>query len=129
MPREFSRARRVGEQIRRLLAELIHDEVKDPRIGMVTLTAVELSRDLAHARVFFTVLADDEEALRRTQAGLVRATGYLRREIGRQIKLRGVPELHFEYDRSVEHGRRLSALIERAVANEPPPEGGDDSNR
>ncbi|HEY5720534.1 MAG TPA: 30S ribosome-binding factor RbfA [Gammaproteobacteria bacterium] len=116
MPREFSRSLRVGEQVRRVLAELIHDELKDPRIGMVTLTAVEVSRDLAHARVYFTVLADDPEAPQTTLAGLRRASGFLRRELGRQVKLRLVPELQFVHDTSVEHGRRLSALIDDALA-------------
>ncbi len=116
MPREFSRSRRVGEQVRRVLAQLIHDEVKDPGIGMVTLTAVEVSPDLAHARVFFTVLADDAGAQRASEAALRRASGFLRRELGRQVKLRVTPELQFVYDRSVEHGRRLSALIDGAVA-------------
>jgi len=118
MPREFSRSRRVGEQIRRTLARLIHDEVKDPGVGMITLTAVEVSQDLAHARVFFTALADDEAAQRASEAALQRAAGFLRRELGREVKLRVTPELQFAYDRSVEHGRRLSALIDHAVAGE-----------
>jgi ribosome-binding factor A len=119
MPREFSRSRRVGEQIRRVLAQLIHDEVKDPRVGMITLTAVEVSPDLAHAKIFFTALVDDPEAVRATEAGLRRASGFLRRELGHQVKMRVTPELHFSYDRSVETGRRLTALIEDAVADLP----------
>ena len=117
MPREFSRSRRVGEQIRRTLARLIHDEVKDPGVGMVTLTAVEVSQDLAHARVFFTALADEEAAQRASEAALQRASGFLRRELGREVKLRVTPELQFTYDRSVDQGRRLSALIDNAVAS------------
>jgi ribosome-binding factor A len=119
MPREFSRSRRVGEQIRRSLAQLIHDEVKDPGVGMVTLTAVELSPDLAHARVFFTALVDDDAAQRASEAALQRAAGFLRRELGRLVKLRLVPDLQFVYDHSVDHGRRLSALIDEAVAGAP----------
>ncbi len=119
MPREFSRSRRVGEQIQRSLAQLIHDEVKDPGVGMVTLTAVELSPDLAHARVFFTALVDDATAQRASEAALQRAAGFLRRELGRLVKLRVVPDLQFVYDRSVERGRRLSALIDEAVAGSP----------
>jgi ribosome-binding factor A len=119
MPREFSRSRRVGEQIRRVLAQLIHDQVKDPGVGMVTLTAVEVSHDLAHAKIFFTVLADDPAAIKSSEAGLRRASGFLRRELGHQVKLRLTPELHFTYDRSVEQGRRLTALIEDAVAEHP----------
>lgn len=120
MPREFSRSRRVGEQIQRVLAQLIHDQVKDPGVGMVTLTAVEVSHDLAHAKIFFTVLADDPEAVKATAAGLRRASGFLRRELARQVKLRVTPELLFTYDRSVERGRRLTALIEGALADSPP---------
>jgi ribosome-binding factor A len=119
MPREFSRSRRVGEQIQRVLAQLIHDQVKDPGVGMVTLTAVEVSHDLAHAKVFFTVLTDDPEAVKSTAAGLRRASGFLRRELSHQVKLRITPELHFTYDRSVEQGRRLTALIEDALAEHP----------
>ncbi len=119
MPREFSRSRRVGEQIQRSLAQLIHDEVKDPGVGMVTLTAVELSPDLAHARVFFTALVDDATAQCASEAALQRAAGFLRRELGRLVKLRVVPDLQFVYDRSVERGRRLSALIDEAVAGSP----------
>ena len=124
MPREFSRSRRVGEQIRRILAQLIHDEVKDPGVGMITLTAVEVSPDLGHAKIFFTTLADGPEAVRASEAGLRRASGFLRRELGRLVKLRITPELHFTYDRSVEHGRRLTALIDGAVADLP--DDGDD---
>ena len=119
MPREFSRSRRVGEQIRRVLAQLIHDQVKDPGVGMVTLTGIEVSPDLAHAKVFFTVLADDPGMIRSSEAGLRRASGFLRRELGHQVKLRITPELHFTYDRSVEHGRHLTALIDDAVADLP----------
>jgi len=115
MAREFSRSQRVGVQVMRLLAELIHDEIKDPRIGMVTLTAIELSRDLAYAKVFFTVLSDDSDAVTRTANTLRHASGFLRHELGRRIKLRQTPELQFVHDTSVEHGRRLSALIDDAV--------------
>ncbi|MDX1594086.1 MAG: 30S ribosome-binding factor RbfA [Gammaproteobacteria bacterium] len=118
MPREFSRSRRVGEEIRRTLAQLVHDEVKDPGVGMVTLTAVRMSPDLAHARVYFTALADDDEARTSSEKALRRAAGFLRRELGRRIKLRNTPELQFVYDRSVDEGRRLSALIDDAVARD-----------
>ena len=118
MAREFSRSRRVAEQLKRVLAELIHDEVKDPRVGMVTLTAVDLSRDLAHARLYFTVLADDDAAVARTGEALRHAGGFLRREVGRRVKLRQVPHLQFVHDGSVERGRRLADLIDGAVARE-----------
>jgi ribosome-binding factor A len=114
MPTEFSRTLRVGEQIHRELAQLVHTVVKDPRIGMVTIVGVEVSRDLAHARVYFTVFGGDE-AHSASQAGLNRAAGFLRRELGRRIKTRAVPELRFVYDETQRKGAKLDALISEAV--------------
>lgn len=115
MPRDFSRVQRVAEQIQRELAELIRLELKDPRVGFITLSDVELSPDYAHAKVFFTSLAP-ESALPEIEAGLKRASGFLRRELGRRIRLHNIPELHFVYDASVERGARLSKLIDDAVS-------------
>jgi ribosome-binding factor A len=114
MPKDFSRTLRVADQIQRELAELIHLEVKDPRVGMVTLTGVEVSPDYTHAKVFFTLLgnAAQQDAAAR---GLAHAAGFLRGQIGRRIKLHTTPELHFVFDESVERGDRLSQLIARAV--------------
>ena len=114
MPRDFSRTLRVAEQIQRDLAELLRLEVKDPRIGMVTLTDVEVTSDYAHAKVFFTTLGDAEQVAAATE-GLNRAAGFLRHELGHRIKLRSIPQLHFIYDESVERGVRLSQLIDKAV--------------
>lgn len=114
MPKEFSRSQRVVEQIRRELAELIRLEVKDPRVGFITLTDVEITPDYAHAKVFFTSM-QGEEGLDETLAGLRRASGFLRRELGRRVRIHTTPELHFHYDRSVEHGSRLSRLIDEVV--------------
>jgi ribosome-binding factor A len=111
-----ARGARIADQIQRELAELIRTEVRDPRVGLVTLTGVELSRDQSHAKVFFTVLgADGEEALE----GLGRAAGFLRSELARRLTTRKVPELHFAYDESVERGVRLSRLIDEAVKPTP----------
>jgi len=115
MPREFSRTLRVAEQIQRELAELIHLEVKDPRVGMVTLTGVEVASDYGHAKVFFTLLGDQIQVEAATE-GLNHAAGYLRRELGRRIKIRTIPQLHFTFDESVERGMRLSKLIDAAIA-------------
>jgi ribosome-binding factor A len=115
--KEFSRSRRVGEQIQRELAELVQRELKDPRLGMITISAVEVSRDMSVAKVFFTVLGeghDEKESLE----GLERAAGFLRRELGHRMRLRSVPELRFQYDHSIEKGSRLSALINEAVASD-----------
>jgi len=117
MPKEFSRSSRVAEQIRRELAELIALELKDPRVGLITLTDVEITPDYAHAKIFFTTLAEPA-ALPEIQAGLRRAGGFLRRELGRRIRIHTLPELHFVYDASVERGDRLSRLIDEAVESD-----------
>jgi ribosome-binding factor A len=120
MPRDFSRTLRVAEQIQRELAQLIRQEIKDPRVGMVTLTDVEVSPDYGHAKVFFTVLGDASQ-VDDAANGLNHAAGFLRRELGRRISLRTLPQLHFEYDESVERGVRLSRLIDEAVSPPPSP--------
>ncbi len=117
MPRDFSRTLRVAEQIQRDLANLLRLEVKDPRIGMVTLTDVEVTSDYAHAKVFFTILGDAEQIAAATQ-GLNSAAGFLRHELGYRIKLRSIPQLHFIHDESVERGVRLSQLIDAAVGGD-----------
>ena len=114
MPKEYSRSQRVVEQIRRELAELIRLEVKDPRVGFITLTDVEITPDYAHAKVFFTNMTGEGDVPGILQ-GLRRASGFLRRELGRRIRIHTIPELHFHYDRSVEEGSRLSQLIDEVV--------------
>jgi len=114
MPKEYSRSQRVVEQIRRELAELIRLEVKDPRVGFITLTDVEITPDYAHAKVFFTSMTGEADVPEIMQ-GLRRASGFLRRELGRRIRIHTIPELHFNYDRSVEEGSRLSRLIDEVV--------------
>ena len=104
MPRDHSRTLRIAEQIQRELAELIRLELKDPRVGMVTLTDVEVTNDYAHAKVFFTTLGTGDQIAAAT-AGLNHAAGFLRHELGQRIKLRGIPQLHFIYDESVERGK------------------------
>jgi ribosome-binding factor A len=109
------RLRRVADQIQKELSGLLRTELKDPRVGMITLTGVEVSPDLGHAKVFFTTLGD-AEALARTEAGLKRAAGFLRVELSHRLKLRVAPEVRFVHDPSVERGARLSKLIDDAVA-------------
>lgn len=110
----FQRGERVAEQVRRDLADLIRTELKDPRVGMVSLTDVELTPDYAHAKVYFTTLNDDH--LEDIERGLKRAAGFLRRELGKRIHIHTLPELHFIYDSSIEHGASMSQLIDRANA-------------
>lgn len=111
-PRGFQRSDRVAEQVRRDLADLLRTELKDPRVGMISLTSVELTPDYAHAKVFFTTL--NAEHLSDIEQGLKRASGFLRRELGRRIHIHTLPELHFIYDNSLERGSSLSQLIDQA---------------
>lgn len=118
MGKEFSRTRRVADQIQRHMAELIQKELGDPRLGMVTITAVDVTHEFEHARVYFTVLGkklDDQEQVEETTEVLNHAAGFLRRELARRLKLRTTPELVFIYDTSLEQGNRLTDLIESAV--------------
>ena len=117
MPREFPRARRVEEQLKRLLVDLVRREVKDPRVGLITITAVEVSRDLSHANVYFTPFAGEGDAKAALEA-LQHAAGYLRHQVRNEMRLRVAPELAFHIDDSVERGARLSALIQDAVEDD-----------
>jgi ribosome-binding factor A len=117
MPKDSSRPRRVAEQIQRELAELLRLEVKDPRVGMITLTDVEVSNDYAHAKVFFTLLGD-ESRVKEALKGLQSAAGFLRSEVAHRMKLRVMPQLHFIHDTSIENGIRLDRLIDAAVAED-----------
>ena len=114
MPREFNRSERVSGQLRRELATLVQREVKDPRVGFVSISDVEVTRDLSHAKVFVTVFEEDkaQESIK----ALKHAAGYLRRRLGQELRIRSVPELHFHHDASVETGARMDELIANAVA-------------
>lgn len=118
MAKDYSRTQRIGDQMQRELALLIQREIKDPRLGMVTITAVDVARDLGHAKVYITVMGTElDEA---TQVGqslkvLKEASGFLRMMLGKVMKLRTIPQLNFHYDASIRRGAELSALIERAV--------------
>lgn len=112
--KSFSRTERINEQIRRELSELLLFEVKDPRVKLVSLTAVVVSPDYAHAKVLFTTLESGDKVLE-IAAGLKAAAGFLRHELGRRIRLHTLPELHFEHDHSLERGASLSKLIDEAA--------------
>ena len=99
MPRDFSRSERVAGTLRRELARLIQLELKDPDVGFIGLSDVEVSRDLAHARVFVTVFEPDQAAA--SLRALNKAAGFLRRRLGQEMRIRSVPELHFQHDASV----------------------------
>ncbi len=109
------RTLRVGEQIRRELSRLLQYEVKDPRVCGVTINDVEVSGDFAHARVFYTLFGDQAPGAREaSQQGLERAAGFLRARLGREIRIRQIPNLHFIYDNTMEEAERLDTLIEAA---------------
>ena len=114
MPREFSRHHRVASQILRTLSELLRFEVKDPRLQRMSLTSVDLSRDLSVARVYFSLLDPSEEPADVLE-GLERAAGFLRSKLGRALKTRVVPELRFAHDDSAEQGAKISGLIDSAL--------------
>ncbi len=103
--------------MQRELARLIQREIRDPRLGMVTVSGVEVSRDLSVARVYVSTLGGAADA-EQTLAVLQRAAGFLRGELGRCMKLRTVPELRFRYDDSIERGNRVSRLIDAAVSGD-----------
>lgn len=116
MPREFSRNQRLSSQMLRILNELIRFETKDPAIEGVSLTAIELTRDLSIAKVYFSLLNPEEEP-DAALAGLQRAGGFLRSKLGASIKVRHTPELRFIHDDSVAHSIKMSHLIESANKN------------
>ncbi|WP_246939821.1 30S ribosome-binding factor RbfA [Bacillus pinisoli] len=104
------RATRVGEQMKKELGEIIGRKIKDPRIGFVTVTDVEVTGDLQQAKVFISVLGDDEQR-QNTLKGLAKAKGFIRSEIGQRIRLRKTPEISFEFDESVDYGNRIENLL------------------
>lgn len=110
------RGLRVADQIQKDLAEIIAMELKDPRVGMVTITEVQLTPDYAHARIYFTTLVDDQAAIDNTLTGLKKAAGFLRNQLGRRLTIHTLPELHFFYDNSTTRGMALSRLIDEANA-------------
>jgi ribosome-binding factor A len=111
-----SRGLRVADQIQKDLSELIAFELKDPRVGMVTLSEVQLTPDYAHAKVFFTTFKDDPETIKQTLQGLQKAAGFLRNELGKRLHIHTLPQLHFVHDTSASRGMAMSALIDKANA-------------
>jgi len=128
MAREFHRADRVADAMRRELAQLIQHEVRDPRLGMVNVNDVEVSRDLATAKVFVTFVGeDDRNKIDISIEVLNKAAGFLRSQLARTIQMRSIPRLYFRYDETSVRGQALSALIEKAV-NEDRKHQDDDSD-
>ena len=116
MAREFSRTERVADHLQRELAGLIQREVRDPRVGMVSVTGVDVSRDLSSARVYYTELnAENGEEAKECTEALNRAAGFLRSQLSRDSNMRSVPRLRFYFDSSVGHGRTMESLIGEAA--------------
>ena len=116
MAKEYARTQRVADYLQRELAALIQHEVRDPRVGMVSITGVQVSRDLGHARVYYTVMGSEsaDDASESTEA-LNKAAGFLRSQLSRDSSMRSVPQLRFYFDSSVGRGRHLEDLIRRAA--------------
>jgi ribosome-binding factor A len=119
MNHDFDRSERVGDTILRELALLIQRELRDPRLGMVNVTAVKVAKDLKNARVFVTFVetTENKEILEQVLV-LNRAAGYLRAELGKQMSMRVIPKLHFEFDESIFYGARMTKLIDEVRARE-----------
>ena len=111
-----ARGLRVQDQIQRDLSEIIAFELKDPRIGMITLTEVQITPDYAHAKIFFTTLVDNDEAVKNTLKGLQTAAGFMRNRLGKRLHIHTLPELHFVHDTSTARGMEMSKLIDEANA-------------
>lgn len=111
----MERSDRVGDEIRNVLAAILRDEIRDPRLpAIVSVTEVKVTRDLSHANAYISVYGDDQEKAD-CQAALKSANGFIRREIVKRVKLRIAPEIHFILDESIEHGIRISKLIDQAL--------------
>ncbi len=115
------RANRVGEQMKKELSDIIGRKIKDPRIGFVTVTDVQVTGDLQQAKVYISVLGDDEQK-ENTLKGLAKAKGFIRSEIGQRIRLRKTPEIIFEFDESIDYGNRIESLIHQLHTESKPHE-------
>jgi ribosome-binding factor A len=115
MAKEYSRTSRVAQQVQKELARIIQQEVKDPRIGMATISGVDITRDLAYAKVFVTFLTVGEQTNEESLQGLNAASGYIRRLLGKAMRLRIVPELRFCFDETLTEGLRISEMVSKAV--------------
>lgn len=104
------RANRVAEQMKKELGEILTRKIKDPRVGFVTVTDVEVSGDLQQAKIFISVLGDEQQK-HDTLLGLAKAKGFIRSEIGRRIRLRKTPEITFEFDEALEYGNRIETIL------------------
>jgi len=119
MAREFSRINRISEVVMRELAQMIQHEISDPRVGMVTVSSVDVTSDLKYAKVYITRLNgfESDQDIKECLQALSHAAGFLRRGLAKRVELRAIPELRFLYDKSLEHGFHMDDLIAKANAN------------
>jgi ribosome-binding factor A len=113
--KEFDRTERIGAELKRVLSTLVRDEVNDPRLANITVHEVRVTRDLAHAKVFFTCFPTDDDAAEQARLLNGRLAGFLRHGLAQRVRLRTIPQLHFVFDESIGKGERLAALISQAV--------------
>ena len=126
MAKEFSRTQRVSQQIQKEIALILQREIKDPRLGMVTVSGVDVSRDLAYAKIFVTFLTTGEQTPKESLEALNEAAGYIRSLLGKAIRLRVTPEVTFFYDESLTEGMRISNLVSQAVKSDEERRGDND---
>lgn len=133
MPKDFSRTSRLGEQIQREVAQMIQFEMKNPKLGMVTLNSVKVAKDLGYADIYFTVMGakgeTDAEIRANTSKILNEAAGYLRSQLARILTTRVTPQLRFHYDETLERGHHLTGLIKQARAEDDARHEGDNSDQ
>ncbi|GAA6172843.1 30S ribosome-binding factor RbfA [Colwellia sp. KU-HH00111] len=118
MAREYARTDRVGQQIQKEIAVILMREIKDPRLSMTTVSAVEVTRDLAYAKVFVTFFNDNADEIKASLEVLAEAEGYIRSLLGKRLRARIMPHLRFVYDSSMTEGVRMSALVDKAIASD-----------
>ena len=118
MAREYARTDRVGQQIQKEIAVILMREIKDPRLSMTTVSAVEVTRDLAYAKVFVTFFNDNADEIKASLEVLAEAEGYIRSLLGKRLRARIMPHLRFVYDSSMTEGVRMSALVDQAIASD-----------
>jgi ribosome-binding factor A len=118
MAREFARTDRVGQQIQKEIAVILHREVKDPRLSMATVSAVEVTRDLAYAKIFVTFFTNELTEIEQSVKILNEAAGFIRSLLAKQLRARIMPQLRFVYDKSMAEGVRMSALVDQAIADD-----------
>lgn len=117
---QFRRTDRLNEQLRQEISLVVRDEVRDPRVGLATITAVQTSPELDHARVYFTALGDEQER-DEILTGLRSASPFIRGQLGKRLHMRRIPELHFALDRVLEEAQRIEQLLREALPSEPFP--------